>query len=205
MSDRLKTDIAKYLEEIAARASIAEVCLAYSLELDEDLPAKAIRQDFPLAQYSAQYWAGYAQAAESCSETVRTLAIEFFSCKSSYTTCYRLCNPDRPWEVEPNEYRVLEPPLYYASHAGLASPVRVLLDKGADVNAQDGYYGNALQAASSKGHEEVVQMLLDKGADVNAQGGYYGNALYAALSGGHEVVQILLQNKSNVSAVDKDR
>lgn len=31
VSDRLKTDIAKYLEEIAARASIAEVCLAYSL------------------------------------------------------------------------------------------------------------------------------------------------------------------------------
>ena len=47
----------------------------------------------------------------------------------------------------------------------------MLLDKGAEVNAQGGGYGNALQAASSGGHETVVQMLLDKGAEVNAQGG----------------------------------
>ncbi|SLM38546.1 vegetative incompatibility protein het-e-1 [Lasallia pustulata] len=49
--------------------------------------------------------------------------------------------------------------------------VQMLLDKGADVNAQGGMYGNALQAASSRDHDQVVQMLLDKGADVNAQGG----------------------------------
>jgi hypothetical protein len=44
----------------------------------------------------------------------------------------------------------------------------MLLDKGADVNAQGGDYGNALQAASAGGHEAVVKLLLDKGADVNA-------------------------------------
>ena len=38
-------------------------------------------------------------------------------------------------------------------------------DKGADVNAQGGGYGNTLQAASSGGYEKVVQTLLDKGAD----------------------------------------
>ena len=61
----------------------------------------------------------------------------------------------------------------------------MLLDKGADVNAQGGWYGNALQAASSRGHEKVVQILLDKGAEINAQGGIYGNALQAASSRGH--------------------
>ncbi|SLM38718.1 ankyrin repeat domain containing protein [Lasallia pustulata] len=45
------------------------------------------------------------------------------------------------------------------------------LYKGADVNAQGGEYGNALQAASERGHDQVVRMLLDKGADVNAQDG----------------------------------
>jgi hypothetical protein len=34
-----------------------------------------------------------------------------------------------------------------------------LLDEGAEVNAQGGGYGNALQAASSRGHEKVVQIL----------------------------------------------
>jgi hypothetical protein len=32
---------------------------------------------------------------------------------------------------------------------------KLLLDKGADVNAKGGYYGNALQAASGNGHEQV--------------------------------------------------
>ncbi|KAI1672149.1 hypothetical protein L13192_03008 [Pyrenophora tritici-repentis] len=69
----------------------------------------------------------------------------------------------------------------------------MLLDAGANVNAQGGEYGNALQAASEGGHEQVVKMLLDKGAEVNAQGGEYGNALQAASWGGHEqVVKILL-------------
>ncbi len=56
----------------------------------------------------------------------------------------------------------------------------MLLDVGADVKAEGGKYGNALQAASKYGHEKVVQMLLDAGADVKAEGGYYGNALQAA-------------------------
>jgi hypothetical protein len=59
--------------------------------------------------------------------------------------------------------------------------VRMLLDKGPDVNAQGGRYSNALQAASWGGHEKVVQMLLDMGADVNAQGGRYSNALEATI------------------------
>jgi ankyrin repeat protein len=53
----------------------------------------------------------------------------------------------------------------------------MLLDAGADVNAQGEQYGNALQAASELGHEKIVQMLLDARADVNAQGGRYSNAL----------------------------
>ena len=58
--------------------------------------------------------------------------------------------------------------------------MKLLLDRGANVNAQGGQHGNALQAASYGGHEKVVELLLDKGADVNAQGGaYYGNALQA--------------------------
>jgi ankyrin repeat protein len=76
-----------------------------------------------------------------------------------------------------------------------------LLDKGADVNAQGGLYGNALQAASSRGHETVVRLLLDKGADVNVQGGHFGNALQAASERGHEaVVRLLLDKGADVNA-----
>jgi hypothetical protein len=50
----------------------------------------------------------------------------------------------------------------------------LLLDKGTDINAQGGKYGNALQAVSLNGIEKVIELLLDKSADVNAQGGYHG-------------------------------
>ncbi|KAF7512590.1 hypothetical protein GJ744_000851 [Endocarpon pusillum] len=92
-------------------------------------------------------------------------------------------------------------PLCGASFGGHEKVVQILLDKGADVNAQVGEYGNALCAASYGGHEKVVQILLDKGADVNAQVGVYGNALCAASYGGHEkVVQILLDKGADVNA-----
>jgi hypothetical protein len=44
-------------------------------------------------------------------------------------------------------------PLYYASLEGLIESARHLLKKGADVNAQGGWYSNALYAALAKGHD----------------------------------------------------
>ena len=85
--------------------------------------------------------------------------------------------------------------------------VQLLLDKGADINAQGGEYGNALQAASFNNNEKVVQLLLDKGANINAQGGEYGNALQAAsASYGEckEVVQLLLDNGADVNAQSEE-
>ena len=48
--------------------------------------------------------------------------------------------------------------------------VKLLLEKGAEANAEGGEYGNALQAASHMGDEAVVVWLLDNGADLNAKG-----------------------------------
>ncbi|KAK4148589.1 hypothetical protein C8A00DRAFT_38833, partial [Chaetomidium leptoderma] len=75
-------------------------------------------------------------------------------------------------------------------------PIKV----GADVNAQGGDFGNALQAASYGGHAEIVRQLLERRADVNAQGGHYSNALQAASYGGHaEIVQQLLEHRAGVN------
>jgi hypothetical protein len=91
--------------------------------------------------------------------------------------------------------------LYYASWLGFYNVVRLLIEAGADVNAQGGDYGSALQGASLIGNKAIVQLLLEKGADVNAQGGYYRNALQSAsLSGNEAIVQLLLEKGADVNA-----
>ena len=180
------------LSERDARSCMTRCCLAYLSCLETEEPIDKVRAQFPLAQYSAQYWMDHAKPAEIVDGVVVTI-MNFFENRAAYTIWGRLFNPDRPWDEFPGPNAA--PPLYFTSFKGLNVTARMLLEKGADVNAQGGRYGNALQAASSEGHKEVVQMLLEKGADVNARGGYYGNALQAASSEGHiEVAQMLVEN-----------
>ena len=79
-----------------------------------------------------------------------------------------------------------------ASLEGYTEVVRLLLEAGADVNAFDGQYRNALHAASSAGRVTTVRLLLDQGADVNATDGVRSTALQAAISVGCEKTTRLL-------------
>jgi ankyrin repeat protein len=81
--------------------------------------------------------------------------------------------------------------LYRAAEKGHDEVVQLLLENGADVNAQGGFCENALQVASDLGHDAVVKTLLDNGANVNAVG-IYGTALQAASLHGYEVIVRLL-------------
>src|SRR6266550_3071373 len=99
------------------------------------------------------------------------------------------------WKIKRNKWSwTYSALLGIASEKGYIGIVRLLLDKGANVNAQSGHLGNALQAVSCRGCADIAELLLDKGADVNTQGGDHGNALQAASWGGHaENVRLLLK------------
>ncbi|KAK3380941.1 hypothetical protein B0H63DRAFT_474618 [Podospora didyma] len=99
-------------------------------------------------------------------------------------------------------------PLQTAAAGGHESVVRVLLDKGAEVD-QDGNighddsrggnkgYGTALRIAAARGYRDVVGTLLKHGANASCQKGK-GTALEAARAGGHEdVVEILTNAERN--------
>ena len=86
-------------------------------------------------------------------------------------------------------------PLYFAAVNGHDVVVKVLLDKGADVNQGNNSGSSPLYHASNNGHVAVVKVLLDKGADVN-QGNKEGSSpLYAAAFKGHEAVVTVLLDK----------
>jgi len=99
-----------------------------------------------------------------------------------------------------------DPALQIASERGSPEMIRLLLDKGADVNTQtlrgvntsrwrpwSAHSGTALQAGCAAGREKVAWLLIAEGAKVNAQAGCLGNALCAASYHGHtELVQMLL-------------
>ncbi|KLU81030.1 hypothetical protein MAPG_00125 [Magnaporthiopsis poae ATCC 64411] len=90
-----------------------------------------------------------------------------------------------------------------ASSAGHSNIVKMLLERGADVNAQDSEYDNALQAASSAGHGEIVKMLLEKGADVKAEDVDRRTPLWIAAGNGHEaVVELLIKNGAAIDQSD---
>jgi hypothetical protein len=206
ISDRVAPSFSSSLADRTARASIATLCLTYLTDLDHNLPLGELRAQFSFSQYCAEYWMIHAEAADGVDEGLQTLILEFLHERgNAYLTCYDLYHPEPSRFNSDRRMATDRPPsLYYVSLVGLSKIVGPLLDRGADVNAQGGWYGNALQAASSKGHDKTVQILLDRGADVNVQDRYNGSALQAASAGGYgKIVQILLDRGAEVNVQDK--
>jgi ankyrin repeat protein len=109
-------------------------------------------------------------------------------------------------------------PLLYASNNGQVGIVDLLLEHGADVNADTGsgegppvnrkYFESMLvtdgitplMAASGNGHIAVVNSLLKAGADVNKANKQGGTPLYYASQNGHiAIVDSLLKAKADVN------
>ncbi|KAF1957092.1 ankyrin, partial [Byssothecium circinans] len=76
--------------------------------------------------------------------------------------------------------------LCQAAANGHEAVVRLLVDKGTNINAKDPYGLTALHQAAANGHEAVVQLLMNKGADVNAKSSSRLTALHQASANGHE-------------------
>ena len=190
---------AKYsMQGTICHEAISTACLHYLLQFQQpELAPDSFLEVFKLARYSAEAWVSHLRKTEDQSMDTSCVAVRLLTKGTpAYLNWIRLYNPETPWR-EPDFSRRperIQEPLYYAGLSGLGKVVKLLLDAGADVNAQGGVYGNALQAASYGGDEQVMKLLLDAGADVNAQGGDYGNALQAASHGGHEQVMKLLLN-----------
>ena len=80
--------------------------------------------------------------------------------------------------------------------------VRVLVDKGADVN-QPSSSSTALMRAANKGYVDIVRLLLSKGAQVNVNVDD-GTPLMVAVNAGQvEIIKLLLAAGADVKAVHR--
>lgn len=91
--------------------------------------------------------------------------------------------------------------LFAAVNSGDKVEIGVLIAKGANVNAKDGYDYTPLHKVAWEGKTEVAAFLLSKGADVNGKGPVGWTPLHMAASGGRkEVAELLVSKGANVDA-----
>jgi hypothetical protein len=94
--------------------------------------------------------------------------------------------------------------LYRATAKGHAACVRMLLDRGADVNARTRYNNQtAVMMACENGNASCLQILLKAKGDVNVKGPYVGSSpVSAACRRGYlPCVQLLLDAKADVNTM----
>lgn len=83
-------------------------------------------------------------------------------------------------------------PLMAAVYSGNRAIIKLLIDAGADVNAQDQLLNSPFLYAGAEGMSDVVAWCLNKGAKFDVYNRYGGSALIPAAEKGHlEVVQLL--------------
>jgi ankyrin repeat protein len=95
--------------------------------------------------------------------------------------------------------------LQAASSEGREGTVSLLIEHGADVNAQTRKYGTPLYAASLRGQHRIVRILIENGAKINGQGGPFGSALRAAfIKNKLDVARLLIDQGADVNERDHE-
>jgi ankyrin repeat protein len=99
------------------------------------------------------------------------------------------------------------PLLIAAAYDGATEAARLLIEKGADVNARDEGGMSVLEQAASSNHIELVRLLLSKGANVNtADGGGVTPLIAAAWNGDRNapLVKLLIAHGAAVNVKTGD-
>ncbi len=84
--------------------------------------------------------------------------------------------------------------------------VKLLIARGADINADAQYGATPLHRATIYGHRDIAELLIAKGADVNARGKRLGNTPLdsAVRFNKKEMVELLLAKGADANLADNE-
>ncbi len=85
--------------------------------------------------------------------------------------------------------------LLEAMEKGDTGLARLLIEKGADLNARDNHQQTPLHWAAKKGHTDTVRLLIENGVDLDAKDNYQWTPLHLAAMKGHTDIARLLIEK----------
>lgn len=95
--------------------------------------------------------------------------------------------------------------IFEAASSGNAESLRLLSEKGLNVNARDWREGTPLMAAAESGNLENVILLIEAGADVNSRDKYGDTALSLAVSKDNEaVVRKLVEAGAKINTISEN-
>ena len=114
-----------------------------------------------------------------------------------------------PWRPSDDAGEILSEALTYAARNGRIEAMALLVDRGADLNAEP-YNGTALHWAVARKQVEVAAWLIDHGADVNRRGGFGGTRgvtplhIAAAWDGSPDCARLLVERGADTTITDPE-
>lgn len=97
-------------------------------------------------------------------------------------------------------------PLVFATYSNQGEITRLLLEKGAEVDARDANGNTALMGIAFKGFTDLAQLLIDEyKAEVNLRNNSGATALsFAAMFGQADMVRLLLEKGADANLTDQN-
>ncbi|KAI0903784.1 ankyrin repeat-containing domain protein [Ustulina deusta] len=183
---------------------VSQCCLTYILAFNGGTFTRAFTPDvfheYPLLQYACRYWMTHWENASAGEEDplLQTLVENLFQLDApeayaNWVNVWDSCGNRGSLAPLANSVDLCPQTLYWASSLGHMALVKLLVEKGAEINKAEGYYGSAFGASVFHGHLSIVDFFLQRGANLSLHVPSVGGVLQIAVLGGHyEVIKYLI-------------